>query len=112
VCINALNRLYFATTAGLVFTWRVMLGGEPLKVGEQLDPELWHPGGSVLIGPQVQYTRLQAVYLGDWFAWSLGGKSPYRVGHTVRFLKPVAHAVGHVMARVSYRVGQFQERIL
>ena len=55
VCVNALNRFYFSNTSGLVFTWRVMLGGEPLPVGEplHLDPELWHPGGSVLIGPQV-----------------------------------------------------------
>lgn len=55
VCVNALNRFFFSTTAGLVFTWRVMLGGEPLSVGEplQLDPEMWHPGGSVLIEPQV-----------------------------------------------------------
>ena len=55
VCINALNRWFFSTTAGLVFTWRVMLDGKPLSVGEplQLDPDMWHPGGSVLIQPQV-----------------------------------------------------------
>ena len=55
VCVNALNRFYFSTTAGLIFSWRVVLGGEPLAVGQlqQLDPEMWHPGGSVIIGPQV-----------------------------------------------------------
>lgn len=56
VCVNALNRLYFSTTAGLIFSWRVLLEGEPLPVGQllQLDPELWHPGGSVIIAPQVR----------------------------------------------------------
>ena len=65
VCVNARNRFYFSNTSGLVFTWRVMLGGEPLPVGEplHLDPELWHPGGSVLIGPQVRQVPHKAVLL-------------------------------------------------
>ena len=60
ICVNALNRLYFATTADLVFSWRVLLWGEALPVGQitQLDPDLWHPGGSVIVAPQVRAESL------------------------------------------------------
>lgn len=65
MCVNALNRFYFMTTAGLVFSWRVLLRGVPLPVGQQtqVDPEMWHPGGSCIIEPQVPNPNLRFLRL-------------------------------------------------
>ena len=53
--VRARNKYTFLSTAGLLLTWRVLLDGVPLMVGDpaQGDAEGWFPGGSVPLAPQV-----------------------------------------------------------
>ena len=53
--VRARSKYTFQSTAGLLLTWRVMLDGVPLHVGDpaQGDSEGWYPGGSVPLAPQV-----------------------------------------------------------
>lgn len=54
VRLRAVNKHFFASTAGLLLNWRLVLDGAPLPIGDVLSqsPSGWHPGGDVLIGPQ------------------------------------------------------------
>ncbi len=53
--VRARSKYTFQSTAGLLLTWRVLLDGVPLHVGDpaQGDAEGWYPGGSVPLAPQV-----------------------------------------------------------
>ena len=53
--VKARNKQLFASTAGLLFTWRLLLDGAALPIGDMLQqsPNGWHPGGQVAIQPQV-----------------------------------------------------------
>ena len=53
--VCARNKYTFLSTAGLLLTWRILLDGVPLMVGDpaQGDAEGWFPGGSVPLAPQV-----------------------------------------------------------
>ena len=55
VHVKARNKQLFASTAGLLFTWRLLLDGAALPIGDMLQqtPNGWHPGGQVAIEPQV-----------------------------------------------------------
>jgi hypothetical protein len=55
VIVQAKNKNTFASSAGLLLSWRVLLDGVPLLVGDpaQRDIAGWYPGGSVAIAPQV-----------------------------------------------------------
>ena len=61
ICVKARNKQLFASTAGLLFTWRLLLDGAALPIGDMLQqsPNGWHPGGQVAIEPQVG-PRVQA----------------------------------------------------
>ena len=54
--VRARSKFTFQSTAGLLLTWRVLLDGVPLHVGDpaQGDAEGWYPGGSVPLAPQVR----------------------------------------------------------
>ncbi|KAK9808191.1 hypothetical protein WJX73_006921 [Symbiochloris irregularis] len=54
VRLRAVNKHFFASTAGLLLNWRLVLDGAPLPIGDVLSqsPNGWHPGGTVLMGPQ------------------------------------------------------------
>lgn len=68
--IRACNKYTFLSTAGLLLTWRILLDGVPLLVGDpaQGDADGWYPGGSVPLAPQV----------GSWnlLGWMLLCKRP------------------------------------
>ncbi len=51
------NKNYFAGTAGLQLHFRLLLDGQPLRIGDllQQDPDAWLPGGSTQIAPQVPH---------------------------------------------------------
>ena len=53
--VRARNKQLFASTAGLLFTWRLLLDGAALPIGDMLQqtPHGWHPGGQIAIEPQV-----------------------------------------------------------
>lgn len=55
VRFRAANKQFFATSAGLLLNWRLRLDGSPLPIGDVLSqsPHGWHPGGAVMVGPQV-----------------------------------------------------------
>ncbi|CAL5226900.1 g9773 [Coccomyxa viridis] len=52
--VRARSKYTFQSTAGLLLTWRVLLDGVPLPLGDpaQGDAEGWYPGGSVPLAPQ------------------------------------------------------------
>jgi hypothetical protein len=54
--VRARNKNAFASTAGLLLSWRVLLDGAPLVLGDpaQRDAAGWYPGGSVAIAPQAR----------------------------------------------------------
>ena len=54
--VRARSKYTFQSTAGLLLTWRVLLDGVPLPLGDpaQGDAEGWYPGGSVPLAPQVR----------------------------------------------------------
>lgn len=64
--VRARNRNAFASTANLLLSWRVLLDGAPLIVGDpaQRDVSGWYPGGSVAIAPQAR--QLHAFLLCPW----------------------------------------------
>ena len=58
--VKATNKNFFASSAGLLLNWRLVLDGAPLAIGDVLSqsPHGWHPGGDVNIPPQVGSRRL------------------------------------------------------
>ena len=63
ICVRAANKQLFASSAAWLFTWRLLLDGAPLPIGDMLaqSPAGWHPGGGVSIAAQV---RLPACWTG------------------------------------------------
>ncbi|EIE18998.1 hypothetical protein COCSUDRAFT_20201 [Coccomyxa subellipsoidea C-169] len=53
--VRAKNKNTFSSSANLLLSWRVLLDGVPLLVGDPAQRGLggWYPGGSVAIAPQV-----------------------------------------------------------
>ncbi len=58
--VRAKNKNTFSSSANLLLSWRVLLDGVPLLVGDPAQRGLggWYPGGSVAIAPQVHSTTL------------------------------------------------------
>jgi hypothetical protein len=52
--VRARNKNTFVSSANLLLSWRVLLDGVPLLVGDPAQRGLagWYPGGSVAIAPQ------------------------------------------------------------
>ena len=55
--VRAKNKNTFSSSANLLLSWRVLLDGVPLLVGDPAQRGLagWYPGGSVAIAPQVPH---------------------------------------------------------
>lgn len=73
VRVRASNKHFFASTAGLLLNWRLVLDGAPLAIGDVLSqsPQGWHPGGTVAIPPGVRAPPLALSGVGrGGGAWS------------------------------------------